>query len=43
MTNNLNFIKGVLHSKALICMNFACINKNGFFINEMDTFGYIVV
>ena len=35
--------KGVYLSKALICMEFSCINKNCFFIKETDTFGHIVV
>ena len=35
--------KGMLLSKALACMNFYCINKNGYFIMETDTFGYSVV
>ena len=33
----------MLLSKALTCMNFSCINKNGYIIIESDTFGYIVV
>ena len=37
------FIKGMLLSKALLCMNFHCINKNGYFIIETSTFGYIAV
>ena len=33
---------GILLSKALTCMIFSFINKNDYFIKEMDTFGFIV-
>ena len=36
-------LKEMLLSKALTCMNFFLKNKNGYFIIETDTFGYIVV
>ena len=35
--------KEMLLSKALNCMFFSCINKNGYFVMETDTFGHIVV
>ena len=37
----IGYVKEMLLSKALTCMNFYCVNKNGFFIMETDTFGYI--
>ena len=36
-------IEGTLLSKVLTCMIFSCINTNGFFIKETDTYGHIVV
>ena len=39
----IGYVKEMLLSKALTYMNFYCVNKNGFFIMETDTFGYIVV
>ena len=35
-------VKGMLLSKALV-WNFSFINKNGYFIMDTDTFGYLVV
>ena len=35
-------LKGMLLSKALSCMKFSCIYKNGYLIMDTDTFGYIV-
>ena len=36
---SLHQVKETLLSKALTCMNCSCINQNGYFIKETDTFG----
>ena len=37
------FLRGNCFQKLLPVWNFSCINKNGYFIKETDTFGYILV
>ena len=35
-------VKGSPITKALTCMKFTCTNKNGNFVKETDTSGYII-
>ena len=36
-------LRGRCFQKLLLACNFSCISKKGYFIKEIDTFGYIVV
>ena len=40
--NKIRALKDTPIEKALTCIKFTCINKNGIFDKEIDTFGYFV-
>ena len=43
LTTSCIYLRGYIFQKLLLACKFSCINKNDFFVKEMDTFGHIVV